>query len=285
MARIRLIATDLDGTLLRPDGRVSDRTRLALTDARARGVRIVLATARPVRTARMVAAEAAADDLLICSNGAIVYDLAREIVVAHHPIAQDTVRAVIVALRDAIPGTCFAFELGLRWVAEKAWTELRDDCECHGDDALHLCDEPATKLIVRHPTASVAELLEAVRALGRDDVTATHSGAPFVELSAAGVNKAKALGELCQGLGVPPEDVMAFGDMPNDIPMLGWAGRGIAVANAHADVLAAADEFTGSNAEDGVAAALERIFPRDALVVAREREFACLTRIEDAPRS
>jgi len=90
-------------------------------------------------------------------------------------------------------------------------------------------------------------------------VVATHSGAPFVELSAAGVDKAFALAELCRALGIGPGEVVAFGDMPNDLPMLAWAGRGVAVADAHPRVLAAADEVAGPSAEDGVAAALERL--------------------------
>jgi hypothetical protein len=87
----------------------------------------------------------------------------------------------------------------------------------------------------------------------------THSGGPFVEISATGVDKAMALGELCATLGVSAAEVVAFGDMPNDVPMLRWAGLGVAVANAHPDALAAADDLTASNAEDGVALALERL--------------------------
>ena len=189
---VRLVATDIDGTLLRPDGSVSARTRAAVAATRERGVRVVLVTGRPVRTARPIAAAVAAHDLLVCSNGAIVYDLTREAVVAHRPIAPEAARAVIVALRQALPGVRFGFELGLRWACERGWAALSGAEESHAEDALVLCDEPATKVVVRHPRASVEELLVAVRALGQGHVVATHSGAPFVELSAAGVDKAAA---------------------------------------------------------------------------------------------
>jgi Cof subfamily protein (haloacid dehalogenase superfamily) len=256
---LRLVATDLDGTLLRPDGSVSERTRAALAAVQERGLRVVLVTGRPVRTARLIAAEVRVDDLLICSNGAIVYDVAREAVVAHRPIAPESARDLIAVLRAALPGVCFGFELGLRWACERGWSALSAVEESHGDDALLLCDEPVTKVVVRHPRASVDELLAAVQALGRDDVLATQSGAPFVELSAAGVDKARALAELCRGLGIAPAEVVAFGDMPNDLPMLAWAGHGVAVADGHPRLLAAADEVTASSSQDGVAVWLERL--------------------------
>jgi hydroxymethylpyrimidine pyrophosphatase-like HAD family hydrolase len=80
-----------------------------------------------------------------------------------------------------------------------------------------------------------------------------------VEVTAAGVNKATALAELAEALGIPASDVVAFGDYPNDIPMLAWAGHGVAVANAHPDVIEIADEVTATNDEDGVALVLERL--------------------------
>jgi hydroxymethylpyrimidine pyrophosphatase-like HAD family hydrolase len=85
------------------------------------------------------------------------------------------------------------------------------------------------------------------------------SGEWVVEVSAAGVNKAAALKELAADLGVEPDEVVAFGDYPNDLPMLQWAGRSIAPANAHPEVLARVDEVTASNHDDGVALAIERL--------------------------
>ena len=119
--------------------------------------------------------------------------------------------------------------------------------------------EPVSKLIVQHPNLSQDDLHTLVRSICGDEATATISGKQLVEISGAGVTKAYALRALREQLGVTPNAVVAFGDMPNDIPMLEWAGRSIAVANAHPDVIQVADEVTGSNDDDGVATALERL--------------------------
>lgn len=264
-AGVRLVATDLDGTLLRPDGRVSARTRRVLRRVRAAGIAVVLVTARPPATLRLLAREAGVSGLAICANGALVYDLDRDEVVRHHPLAGEAARRLVLALREAAPGVCFAFVRGAGFACEPdyhAGARVVD----HGeallaaallDDALVLCAEPATKLIARHPELDPDALLARVRALGLDGFEATHSGAPFVEIAAAGVTKAWALAALCADLGVTSGEVVAFGDAPNDLPLLRWAGRGVAVANAHPAVLAAVAEVTDSNAADGVARTLE----------------------------
>lgn len=264
---MRLLATDLDGTLLRSDGNVSERTRRALRRTRAAGVTVVLVTARPPATLRLLAREAAVSGLAICANGAIVYDLDHDAVVRHTPLLAETMRRLVLALRSATPGVCFGFVRGTGFACEPAYRRGARVSD-HGEtllatavlgDALALCAEPATKLIVRHETLGADALLAQVRGLGIDGFEATHSGAPFVEIAAPGVTKAWALAALCAELGIPSEEVVAFGDAPNDLPLLRWAGHGVAVANAHPAVLAAADEVAPSNEDDGVAAVLERL--------------------------
>jgi hydroxymethylpyrimidine pyrophosphatase-like HAD family hydrolase len=124
-----------------------------------------------------------------------------------------------------------------------------------------LLEPPAVKLMLRHPELSGDDLLAHARELIGDLVEVSHSSPhdALLEISAPGVSKASALAAVCAELGVAPGRVMAFGDMPNDLAMLSWAGWGVAVANAHADVIAAADEVTASNDEAGVAAVLERL--------------------------
>ena len=126
-------------------------------------------------------------------------------------------------------------------------------------DALDFVAEPVSKLIVQHPRLSQDELYPLVSGICGEEATATISGEVLVEISAAGVTKGYALAALCDEINVNAEAVIAFGDMPNDVPMLKWAGRGIAVANAHPDVIDAADEVTATNDEDGVALALQRL--------------------------
>ena len=102
-------------------------------------------------------------------------------------------------------------------------------------------------------------MAERARAAAGDDAVVTWAGLRLVEISAAGVTKAFALERLCRRLGVAPEEVVAVGDMPNDLAMLDWAGTGVGGATAGLAVLAGADEVTAANTEDGVALLLERI--------------------------
>jgi len=260
-AAVRLVATDLDGTLLRSDGAVSERTRRAVARAQEAGIAVVLVTARPPRTLRPLAWQVGATGLAICCNGAIVYDVTTDEVVGHAPLAAVAAQRLVVALRAAVPGVCFAVERGLRFGQEPRYAALAPIAGDHTpliDDAAALCAGGVTKLIVLHPDVPLQDLLHAAREVAGDEAVVTHSSALFVEVSATGVTKAAALQGLCARLGIDAAQVVACGDMPNDLPMLHWAGRSVAVANAHPDVLAAVTEVTLPNDEDGVARVLER---------------------------
>jgi Cof subfamily protein (haloacid dehalogenase superfamily) len=268
---VRLVASDLDGTLLLPDRTLSVRTIRALREIVDAGIVLVLVTARPPRTVRPLARELQAKGLAICCNGALIYDLDGEAIVEHWPCPPDVVKDLVLRLREAAPGVHFAVELGEQFGCEpgyRAWNPVVWREAPVVEDVLDLCELPVTKMLVRHPEVERDTLIELIRSLVGESIGATHSGAPFVEVSAAGVHKAWALEWLAGSLGVDRRDVVAFGDMPNDLAMLRWAGRGVAVANAHADVLAAADEVTLSHAEDGVAATLERLLRERALALA-----------------
>ncbi len=259
---IKLIATDLDGTLLRPGEIISERNRRALQQAQAAGITVVLVTGRPPRTMHHIARKADITGLAVCSNGAVIYDLAQETIIDHWPIPPAVIAQLIVQLRQAVPGILFALEFGLRFGREPAFpvsASLSQIQEVLIDDALALCREPAVKLIARHPELTTEALWDIAARVAGENALVTYSGIGFIEISAAGVHKAWALEKLCARLDIRPQEVIAFGDMPNDLPMLAWAGRGIAVANAHPDVLQQADEITLSNVEDGVAVALERL--------------------------
>jgi len=262
---VRLVATDLDGTLLRSDLSVSDRTRAALHAVHEAGIRLLLVSARPPRWIRPalddIGLDAAAHPLAVCCNGAIVWDVAEEAIHTHRPLDPDVVRRLVEQLRTRVPGVAFACESELSYLREPhyvpLWTIPEDYTEA---DALSFADgRQVTKLILKHQQVEQAELYTAALELCGDDAFPSFSGAAFVEIAAAGVTKASAVAELSGGLGIAADEVIAFGDMPNDVPMLEWAGRGVAVANAHPDALAAADEVTTSNDEDGVALVLERL--------------------------
>jgi hydroxymethylpyrimidine pyrophosphatase-like HAD family hydrolase len=177
------------------------------------------------------------------------------------PLAADLASRLVHALREAIPGVLFAVELEGGFGRERGWAEETTDVrpEALEADALELITGPVIKLLVRHPTLPFEELAERARQAIGDDAVATWAGLRLVEISAAGVTKAMALERLCERLGVDASEVVAVGDMPNDLAMLNWAGTAVAVANAQQSVLEAADEVTASNVEDGVALLLERI--------------------------
>jgi Cof subfamily protein (haloacid dehalogenase superfamily) len=262
---VRLVAIDLDGTLLRSDHTVSSRARNALATARAAGIEIVLATARSPRSARLIAADAGLTGTAICANGAIVYDLDTDRILEHTPLPASTAHRLVVGLRARVPGVAFGWEHELRFGSEPAYEQLRSEGWWpRPDDAYPPCDPlswtgPMTKLLARCPDADLEELLAVSRTLAGDDASATLAGDAFVELAAAGVGKEHAVAAIAAGRGIDRARVVAFGDHLTDAAMVAWAGHGVAVANAHPAVLAAADEVTASNDEDGVAIVLERI--------------------------
>jgi len=256
-----LVACDLDGTLVRSDRTISDRTVAAIQGLRAHGVPFVIATGRPPRWLPDVLDRVGREAEVVCVNGAVVLDRDGA-ALATWPIEPAALVEATNRLRAAVPGVRFAVELGaeLRKEPDYPTTWDRGMPYVHDTDLATIVAEPALKLLARLPGANADDLLaEAVRALD-GVVTPTHSSlAGLVEISAAGVTKASGLGWLADRLGVQAADVVAFGDMPNDVPMLRWAGRAVVVAGAHDDARAVADHVTGSNDADGVAAVLEQL--------------------------
>jgi Cof subfamily protein (haloacid dehalogenase superfamily) len=261
MDTIRLVATDLDGTLLRPDETVSERTRRAVAAARDAGITVVLVSGRPARSIGWLAERVGVGGIAICANGAVVWDLDHGTMLDYSPMAADLAARLVHDLREAIPGALFAVELEREFGREAGWGDgLRPaPPEALEADALELITGPVTKLLVRHPTLPFEEVAERARQAIGDDAVATWAGLRLVEISAAGVTKASALERLCRRLGVAASEVVAVGDMDNDLAMLAWAGTAVAVANATQEVLDAADEVTAANTDDGVALLLERI--------------------------
>ncbi|HET9613680.1 MAG TPA: HAD family hydrolase [Candidatus Limnocylindrales bacterium] len=256
----RLAAIDLDGTLLRRDGSVSERSRRAIASALGRGIDVVIVSARGPRGVAEIAGAAGVSGTAICSNGGILLDLDTGSIARARPLQPAVAIDLVRKLRERLPGIVFAMEYDdfayEPGFAAWNWTPPSDS---RVGDAVELLGEPAAKLILRHEEHTLEAIAEAAGELAGDDAEVMISGEWTVEVTAAGVDKAAALAELCAERGLDAADVVAFGDMPNDLPMLAWAGRAIAVANAHPDVLAAADEVTAANDDDGVAIVLERL--------------------------
>jgi HAD superfamily hydrolase (TIGR01484 family) len=263
LIRPKVVACDLDGTLLRSDGTVDERSRRAIAQAEAAGALFVLCTARPTRWMRPLAEALGHHGVAICANGGVVWDLHSESVLEAFPLEPEITREVVALLQAALPGGAWAVERTTGFGREPAYTSrwpVPEDTVVASVQAL--ISEPAVKLMVRHEGLLADALLERARDVVGPLAELTHSNSNdgLLEISAAGVSKASTLGRLCDERGVASEEVIAFGDMPNDLPMLEWAGHSVAVANAHPELLLAAAEITASNDQSGVAAVLERLF-------------------------
>jgi hypothetical protein len=254
-----LAAIDLDGTLLRSDKTMSPRTVAALHAAQGAGIVIAVVSARGPRGVREIVDRTELHGAAICSNGAVVIDLPGGSIRRMRTFETEVARTLVTALRARLPGVLFGVEREVfsHEPGFAAW-DWTPPAGTRVADALVLLDEPATKLVVRHAQHEVETLAGIVREVAGDRGSASVSGSWVVELSPAGVNKAAALAALCSELEIEAAEVVAFGDHLNDVPMLRWAGRSVAVANAQPAVLAAAEEVTASNEDDGVAVVLEQ---------------------------
>lgn len=258
----RLVATDLDGTLVHGDGSISPRTKAAVLAAQEAGSVFVMVTARPPRWMHDLADLVGAHGVAIVANGAILYDVVQRRAIRTRMIDPLIALEVAEAIRAEIPDVDFAIERSDRYGQEPGYLNRWPVPE----DALigelaELVSEPAAKLLVKHPSWDADQLLLKVHALVGGRVSASHSGGEcLVEISASGVSKAAMLADFAAGLGISADQTIAFGDSLNDLPMLAWAGTSYGVANAHTEVLAVVDLVCPSNDEDGVATVLEDLF-------------------------
>ena len=259
---IRLVASDIDGTLIRSDGTLSPRTIDVIDKL---PVPLVLVTGRPVRWLRQLYDQMAEPVPAICANGAVVYDPDTDEVLRAEPLDVDLLLDVSKRLRDAVPDVMLAVEVedGRSFRHDPSWPihwETDHRVQVIGSPE-ELTSVPAVKLLARSATAEPDDFLELVsRTLGGVAEATRSSSTALVEISATGVTKAAGLAWLCEREGVTAAEVVAFGDMPNDIPMLAWAGRSVAMGNAHPAVREVADEVTRTNDEDGVARYLRELF-------------------------
>ncbi|WP_328785368.1 Cof-type HAD-IIB family hydrolase [Streptomyces canus] len=260
----KLIATDLDGTLLRNDRTVSERTLRALRAATEAGVEVVFVTARPPRFVDELAAGSGLSGTAVCSNGALVYDVGTRTVLKSRTLPPEDARKVAEALTGAVGGVGFAVETGHKVVFAPGYGHrLPEDAEAEfpvdSVEALWSLDAPFVKLLAWSAQVDADTMLATAESAAGGKAQFTHSGGSgLLEVSASGVTKAGTLSALCAERGIDAADVIAFGDMPNDLTILEWAGTAYAMGNAHASVRAAVTRHTASNEEDGVATVLEQ---------------------------
>ncbi|MET9628574.1 HAD family hydrolase [Lentzea sp. NPDC006480] len=267
MEQPRLVASDVDGTLLTPREEVSPRTAGVVGRVLAADVPFVLATGRPPRWVPKIAEQAGLDGLAVCANGAVLYDIGRDEIIWAHTLDPVRLGDIVAAIDAALPDCTYAVERvggvhdDATFIAELSYSHPWPEGPNVGLSRAETLGFPATKLLVRHTGMTSGEMAAGIGEVldGQVDVTySTNNG--LVELAVHGVTKATGLADVAERLGVDRRDVIAFGDMPNDVEMLTWAGHGVAMANGHEVALAAADEVTAPNSEDGVAQVLERWF-------------------------
>ncbi len=265
MSRTRLVALDVDGTIMGYDGRISDELRAAVAQLVAAGVHVVLATGRGVVGTIPVAAELGlTDGWAVCSNGAVTARLDPEAPTGYELVEIVTfdpgpaVRALAAELPDAL----FAVEdLGVGFLVSSPFPPG----ELTGEQRVVSLDElvaaPASRVILRRPGSTPEEFHEVVQRVGLHEVTYAVGWTAWLDLTPGGVTKASALEEVRRRVGVEPFATLAIGDGSNDVEMLRWAARGVAMGHAAADVRAAADEVTGTIDDDGALAVLRSILP------------------------
>ncbi|MCX4628220.1 MULTISPECIES: Cof-type HAD-IIB family hydrolase [unclassified Streptomyces] len=260
-----LIATDLDGTLLRAGDTVSARSYAALATARAAGAQHIIVTGRPVPQVRHVLDDLGYTGLAVCGQGAQVYDTACARLLHSIPLDRDLADVALGKIEAEI-GEVYAAVNQEGVDAEmligpgyRMWHPHLPTVRVHRRSDLWAA--PINKVLLQHPELDDDELTRVARSVVGDLVNVTMAGEHTVELQPPGVSKASGLALAAELLGVGPSSTIAFGDMPNDIPMFAWAAHGVAMANAHRELMAVADELTLSNEQDGIAVVLERLFP------------------------
>lgn len=268
MQKPELVATDVDGTLVDRTERVSARTLRAVAGVVASSTPFVLVTGRPPRWVPRIAEALGVAGLAVCANGAVHYDTRTDRVLHRAEISPACLREVMRELRQAIPGCSFGVErvtcgaldrIDQQFLAEDGFRLAWPNRDIRQAAVEELAGHPAVKLLVLHPDSTSVEMATAAEATIGGLLGLTYStSAGLIELTVLGADKAAGLASVVREHEIARADVIAFGDMPNDIPMLDWVGHGVAMRNGHPDVLEIADEVTASNLDDGVAQVLER---------------------------
>ena len=261
---IRLIAMDLDGTLSNDEKKITPLTREALMDEQKKGIRLVLASARPApglyREANALSVREYGG-ILMSYNGGSITDAASGRVLYRTGIETEVMRDVLRMLKE-FPVTPILDD-GVQFYVEdkngfKVEYECQNNCmECtEVDDLAEFLNFSPVKVLMSVDPAVIKDVQKAIAEKLPEGLSVVQTAPFYLEVIPREINKGEGLKKVCELLGVPVEETIAFGDAENDIPMLKAAGIGVAMGNADEHTKAAADCVTLSNNEDGIAAAL-----------------------------
>lgn len=261
----KMIATDIDGTMLRSDGTLSPRVRSALHNAADAGIHVVPATGRPEMVATDVIEALGLGDFWVFANGAMTRNLTSNETIRGYWMDPVVAQGLVVEMRDAYPGARFAVELEFGMAYEAGFEKIVPttppvgpiDDILDGFGSVDGSAQRVQKVLVFDPDRTIDDLHDAVATTLGDHGVPSYSGLRFIEVAASLVTKALALNELCVDLDVDVSDVAAFGDNHNDVAMLEWAGQGYAMANATDDAKDAAGQIIHNNNDDGLARSIE----------------------------
>lgn len=257
----RLVAVDLDGTLIARDNKLSDRVAAAVDDALAAGIWVIAVTGRPWQWTLDIARRHRLLPTAVASNGAALVDVESG-AVEHNGLADGAVLGLMERIRARVPEVTFAVD-GMEALAHEPGffdPTYLEQAGGHLGDLSEVVERDVVKLICRVEGLPAIDLAAEIDEDVTDGVAVPYHGAgEWVELLPEGVSKASGLAAVCERLGVARSDVVAVGDSWNDIPMLEWAGTAVAMHGSGPDVLAVADRVLPSADDDGVAVLLEEV--------------------------
>lgn len=256
----------MDGTILGHDGRISSRTVSAFRACQEAGVEVVFVTGRPPRWLYPLREQLGHSGTVICSNGAVVWDLAGDKLLSARALGLDAVLEARRLIKGLRPDALFAAETVAGFHLEPGFienptSELLAEFTPAPLDGTLTAEDAVVKFLAVTRSGTPDEFLAEVQPVVAHLVETTHSAprTALLEMSAPGVNKAVALAEYAASLGIGAADVVAFGDMPNDIEMLRWAGHGYAMASGHPEAITAAGRQAPHFDDDGVAQVIETL--------------------------
>ena len=262
---IKMVALDMDGTLLNPDDHITPRVHKTIHEAVKRGIHIVLATARPPRHVRFYHRALKLHTPIVSHNGALIWDERQKSVIRHislpHALARRVVDYARLHCPDVIPSIEIVDKLysdhfgAVPLEALPAGCTFNPDVVAALESFLHV---PVTRVMFHAKSSVIEELVYLLAKRFDNRICLFRSDSRLLQVVAPDTNKALALDFLCQSYGITAANVLAVGDNANDLPMLKWAGISAAMANAPEQVRKAAQYMVPSNQDDGVAEAIER---------------------------
>src|SRR5680860_693934 len=256
----RLIALDLDGTTIQHDGSLSPAVRQAVSEVAEAGFHVVIATGRAILAAMPLIADLGLEHgFAVCSNGAVTLELDPDQPDGYRILETVTFdpAPALEMLRGSWPDAVVAVEeLGVGFKVSAPFPDGELDGEVRVVPWEELGSSPATRVTFRSPTGTAEDFLALVERIGQHEVSYSVGFTAWLDINPEGVSKASALELIRRRLGVEPVHTVAVGDQRNDIEMLQWAARGVAMGNAPDEGKVAADEITLHGDEDGLVAVL-----------------------------